>query len=278
MYSIWQRHKRKFILLLLALFPIVMIAGWGDARLGHDTNMASSAVRQAMRWGNYAGSQLAGGLLDVSTGWVDSELEEENDDLKRENARLKEEKSRLIGVLQENERLRQMVGLKTRRPEFNLVPARVISRDTSPYFRVVNIRIQSDVELKPRMPVIVAEGVVGQVHEVTGKFAEVIILSDPRHRVDAISQRTRAQAIVAGLGHERDYNARLSYLSEMDQVREGDIIVTSGMGGVFPKELIIGTVSTIEKSERGLFQEATLTPAVDFSRLEEVFVLTEATR
>jgi rod shape-determining protein MreC len=177
-------------------------------------------------------------------------------------------------VLQENERLRKLLGFKTRRPELALVPARVVARDTTPYFRVVTLKLSSDVPLQPRMPVIAAEGVVGQVHRVFADYAEVILLGDPRHRVDAVTQRTRAQAVIEGLGHERDYHAKLSYLSEKDEVRVGDVVVTSGMGGVFPSELVIGTVASVEKSEKGLFQDAVVSPAVDASRLSEVFVVT----
>ncbi|MEZ4458816.1 MAG: rod shape-determining protein MreC [bacterium] len=274
--SLWQRHRRTLAVIMLVAFPLLMMSSRAGAGVGDSPSFPSRLGLSAMGW---AQTGFAAPLLAVS-GWFDSLFSDQDDvDLeqaKAEISRLREEKSRLIGVLQENERLRKLVGFKARRPELELVPGRVIARDTTPYFRVLTLKVSTTVALAPRMPVISADGVVGQVHRVFADFVEVILVSDPRHRVDAITQRTRAQAVVEGLGHERDYLAKLAYLSERDEVREGDLVVTSGMGGVFPPELVLGTVASVEKSERGLFQEATITPAVDASRLDEVFIVVGA--
>ena len=76
------------------------------------------------------------------------------------------------------------------------------------------------------------------------------------------------------MGHDRDYYAKISYLDQKDSVRPGDVMVTSGMGGYFPRELVIGKVLTVEPDERGLFQYAELEPAIDFGRLDTVFIIT----
>lgn len=271
--GIWQRHRNKLAVLLLVAMPLLMLSSKAGAGVGDAPSFPARVGLAATGWAQFAIGRPLVGLV----GWVseifsddqDVELKQANDEI----ARLREEKSRLIGVLQENERLRRLVGFKARRPELELVPGRVIARDTTPYFRVLTLKVSTTVTLEPRMPVISAEGVVGQVNRVFADFAEVILVSDPRHHVDAMTQRTRAQAVVEGLGHEKDYRAKMSYLSERDEVREGDLVVTSGMGGVFPPELVIGTVATVEHSDRGLFQDATLTPAVDVSRLDEVFIV-----
>lgn len=273
MYSFWQSHRRKIAVLLLVLAPILMLSTSAGAGVGGSASGATRVGVAGLSWAQLGSQRILGGITGWFGGLVGGDLAAENATLRQEVARLQEEKTRLIGVLQENERLRRLVGFKRKRDDFELVPARVVARDVTPYFRVLKVSLQADAELKPRMPVVVAEGVVGQIHRVYGRFADVIVVSDPRSRIDVLSQRTRARGVVEGLGHERDYMARIGYLSEKDQVREGDVMVTSGMGGVFPRELVVGRIAEIEQAERGLFQEARIEPSVDFSRLEEVFVV-----
>lgn len=260
--------------LVLCLVPLVLLATSAGATVGKEHRIRPT------RW---TWSFLSVGQLGVVESFSrffsmfdDEERARELARLRSENAVLREEKARLIGVLQENERLRELVGFKKLHPEYELVPARVVAQDTSPFFRVVSIRIQPphDVKLRPRQPVLVAGGVVGQIHEVHDDHAQVLLLSDPRSQIDVISQRNRAHGIVSGLGHERDYEAKVSYLSEKDHIRTGDVMVTSGMGGGFPPELIVGEVLSVTPDERGLFQHVVLEPSVDLARVEEVFVLT----
>ena len=273
MYSFWQSHRRKIAVLLLVLAPILMLSTSAGAGVGDRAAAPTRIGVAGLSWVQLGGQRIVGGV----TGWfgdlVGGDRTAENEALRAEVARLQEEKTRLIGVLQENERLRRLVGFKRKRDDLELVPARVVARDVTPYFRVLKVSLQADAELEPRMPVVVAEGVVGQIHRIYGRFADVIVVSDPRSRIDVLSQRTRARGVVEGLGHESDYLARVGYLSEKDEVRVGDVMVTSGMGGIFPRELVVGRIAEIDRAERGLFQEARVEPSVDFARLEEVFVV-----
>jgi len=256
--------------------PLVLLAVSGGGAVGQDSFRGPSGwARSGVGWVEFGQHQVAAQLGDYWREWTTGELAEENEKLRDELARLREEKSRLIGVLQENERLRELLEFERKRPQYELAPAKVVGRDTTPYFRVLTLKIESGTELDPKMPVVVAEGVVGQVHRTYGAFADVVIVSDPRSRIDAVSQRNRAQGVVQGLGNQRDYRAKIAYLRRRDRVREGDVMVTSGMGGVFPPDLVIGTVEEVTRRQRGLFQKAELEPAVDFSRVEEVFVVTE---
>jgi rod shape-determining protein MreC len=275
MYDFLSNHRPKLVALVLVLMPLIMLVSSDEPAVGVDSSSEPVQVmRSGLAWTEFGAYQTFAWLGDAWQGLVSSDLAAENAALREEAARLREEKSRLIGVLQENARLRDLVGFQTRHPEFELVPARVVGRDISPYFRVLRLKLESTAELAARQPVVVASGVVGQIHAVYGEFAEVVIVSDPRSRVDAVSQRNRAPGIVEGLGHERDYLARVAYLNQKDEIRDGDVMVTGGKGGVFPKEMVIGTVTEVDNAQRGLFQEVRLEPAVDFSRLEEVFVIT----
>jgi rod shape-determining protein MreC len=274
MFELLRAHQRKAATAVLVLIPLILIATRAGASIGVSSGPAPLGwMQQAVGYGQLGGYRVVGGVGSFWLRLTAADVVAENEELKAEVSRLREEKSRLIGVLQENARLRELVGLKRRHPEYELLPAQVIARDVTPYFRVITVRIKHNGEVQPRMPVVAAGGVVGQVHRVFGEFADVVVVSDPRSRIDAVSQRNRAQGLVQGLGHERDYYARVSYLSGKDEVSDGDVMVTSGMGGIFPRELVIGTVRKLDESERGLFQKAWIEPAVDFSRLEEVFVI-----
>lgn len=271
----WRDHRRKWIGLLVVVVPLAMVVSTADADIGQETSTAGA-------WGGAAVGAAQAGVYSVVGSVGDlwrrviggGELAEENEELRAEVDRLREENARLIGVLQENARLREMVGFQTEQPEFDLAAARVVGRDVTPYFRVKKLQIRSDTELQPRMPVVSSQGVVGQIHRVYEGYADVVLVADPRSRIDTISQRNRALGIVHGLGNESDYRARMAYMTERDEVEPGDTLVTSGMGGVFPRELSVGTVVSVEPDETELFQNVVVEPAVDFARLEEVFVIT----
>ncbi len=205
------------------------------------------------------------------------DLKEENERLRKKVARYEEERARLLGVLQENARLRRLLEFKEYRPDLKMRVARVIGRDVTPYFRVVRVRLETrnlDFAVEPRMAVVSHEGVVGQVAEVYDGYADVMLVSDARSRVDVMTQRTRTRGMVRGLGHKRDYESSLAYLRRKDELTAGDTLVTSGKGGVFPQELIIGEVNEVEGRTFGLDQRALVDPEVDVDRLEEVFIIT----
>ncbi len=270
-----KEHHGKLLGILLVVVPLVMVASAPGNEVGQSTSepvrMAGGAMG-AVQSGGHATVARVGNLFGRLGS--DAELARENEELQKEVDRLREEKTRLIGVLQENARLRELVGFQQAHPEFELAPARVVGRDVTPYFRVVKIRIETEAELEEGMAVVAADGVVGQIHRVYHGGADVVLSADPRSRIDAVSQRNRAPGVVEGLGDEANYRAKVAYVSERDELRVGDTMVTSGMGGVFPRELRIGTVVEVESRPGDLFQDVVLEPAVDFSRLEEIFVIT----
>ncbi len=270
-----KRHRNKVVTALVILIPLAMVVSSSGAEVGESTStptqIAGGATGALQSVAHSAFSSV--GSLFGSIG-SDSDLVAENEELQGEVDRLRDEKTRLIGVLQENSRLREMVDFQRAHPEFELAPARVVGRDVSPYFRVLKIRIETEADLQERMPVVASDGVVGQVHRVYHGSADVVLAADPRSRIDAVSQRNRAPGVVEGLGKETNYRARVAYVSERDELEVGDTMVTSGMGGVFPRELSIGTLVEVDSVDGDLFQQVLLEPAVDFSRLQEVFVIT----
>lgn len=269
MLGLWQRYSRIVTGVLLILIPTLIFSVSAEAE--RDSNIAARTVGL----GQFASVSLVASIGDLISRPFSSQKDEEIEHLHAEIAQLKEERTRLIGVLQENARLRKLVDFKDQRPEYELSPARVIGRDVTPYFNVASIRLTSEAELDVGMPVISAEGVVGSIENVSGDYAKVRLLTDPRSRIDAVSERNRTRAIVAGFARDGILSARIAHLSSRDQVRAGDVLVTSGMAGRFPKELILGTITSVGKEDDSSAEYIVeLEPATDFGRLNEVFVVT----
>lgn len=201
--------------------------------------------------------------------------ERENETLRAENARLREENIGLQGILQQNARLTRLVGFKQQRPIYELTPARVIAADMSPFFRVLRLRIEAESDgIQPEMPVVSADGVVGRVERVSGRYCDVMLAVDPRSKIDIMTQLNRSRGILSGIGADDSYDAKISYLLRRDEVEEGEIVVTSGRAGTFPKELPVGRIKSVDTKSFGLYQRVTVEPIVDFSRLEEVYIIT----
>jgi len=271
MNDLLRRYRDPALVILLLALPLYMLGSYrGDrSRPGAMSAMTMQAVGSLQSQGDGVIGRV-GRLWDDYVDLID--VKAENRRLVIENARLREENIRLQGILQENARLAALVGFKSARPTLHLVPARVIAADVSPYFRVLRIRIDTGEHLvEPGMPVVAAEGVVGQIEVVAGRYSDVMLAVDPRSKIDILTQSNRARGIL--VGHDNDYLAQISYLLRRDEVEEGDIVVTSGRGGRFPKELPVGRIRAIDAQAYGLYQNAWVEPVVDFSRLEEVFVV-----
>jgi len=198
-------------------------------------------------------------------------LEKENRMLKEKIAQLQEENHRMNEIKLANERLRQL--LQFREKNFpSMIGAEVIGRDPSFWFKSVMIDKGERDGVKKGMAVISPTGVIGQVLKIAPHYATVLLITDYNSAVDCIVERSRAKAIVEGKGENR---CQLKYLLRAEEVAVGDVLITSGLGGNFPKGLMVGEVKKVDKKGHGVFQYAELVPSVDMTRLEEVFVVME---
>jgi rod shape-determining protein MreC len=274
MLDVLLRYKRPLLVFLLIAQPVLLIllgrqSSEPGARPAGGLGTRVVASAQSLAY------EAVGGLSDVWNRYVRLiGVAEENERLRRDVARLEEERVRLLGVMQENARLRAMVGFQVANPNLELRAARVIAKDITPYFRVIRVRLDAGEGIaRPGMPVVAPSGLVGQVTTVAGDYCDVMLTVDPDSAIDVLVQRNRARGILQGNGHQNDYSARVSYVLQRDEVRAGDVLVTSGLGGRFPRELVVGHVLEVVESEPDLFQEVRVRPSVDFSRLEEVFLV-----
>jgi len=214
---------------------------------------------------------VTSGAARLWTNYVDlRRVGAENLRVQEEVAALRGEVGRLTEAGLENSRLRRLLDLPAGL-EFDLVTAQVIAKDTTNWFKIIMINKGSGARVERNMPVISTEGLVGRVVEVMPWAAKVQLLTDPVSSVGALLQEQRVTGLVTG---DRGQTAIVKYLPLMAEVRVGDVVLTSGMGGVFPKGIPIGTVTAIHRKSGALFQEAAIQPSVDFGRLEEVLVVT----
>jgi rod shape-determining protein MreC len=228
----------------------------------------------------YGTTQLAQGISAIFQEYVYLvDVKRDNDRLRAENARLHEDNYRLSNAAAENRRLRRLLQLRDEL-RGNLLSAQVIGKEVSPYFRVTRVRLDRGerAHVRPGMPVLTADGLVGQIRRAFSHYADVLLTVDKTSAIDVVVQRNGARGMLKGTGAEDSYECTLEQLSRDDDVKPGDVIVTSGLGQRFPAAILVGTVKEVVKREYGLYQEATVTPAVQFSRLEEVLVLTAGSR
>jgi rod shape-determining protein MreC len=213
-------------------------------------------------------------IQGVTATWRDyvdlRALREENKRLQLETTTLKRRLEQLQDQALETQRLERLLAMRqASRAEF--LTARVVGKDATNWFKTILLDRGSADGIRRNQPVLAPDGLVGRVVEITPSSARVQLLTDPVSAVGGLIQRTRVTGIVSGnLG----VGARVRYLPLMADVAVGDEVVTSGMGGVFPKGILIGRITSVERKSGALFQEATLQSAVDLSRLEEVLILT----
>lgn len=197
---------------------------------------------------------------------------QEHETLIHENRKLINTLVNLRELEQENVRLRNLLQFKETY-KIEAITARMIAKDVSPEFRAIRINRGSDSGVQPNMPVITTEGVVGRVLRTTGSTADVVTLLDPLSAVDAYIMRSRARGIVEGL---TDTLCQLKFALRVDDIQPGDLLLSSGLGGTFPKGIPVGTVIRVIRKSYGITQNVEVKPTVDFSRLEEVLVITKS--
>ncbi|PKN18065.1 MAG: rod shape-determining protein MreC [Deltaproteobacteria bacterium HGW-Deltaproteobacteria-6] len=197
-------------------------------------------------------------------------LEEDNRSLKNKIAALQAELILYKEGYLEAQRLKKLLSLLEDR-QYKFTAARVIAKEQAALSKTLWIDKGSAHGLKSGMPVLVPPGLIGRLTDVSWHSSKVLLLIDENSNVDVLIQRTRVQGIVRGAGSR---GCVVRYISKVQDVKEGDVVVTSGMSNIFPKGLLIGKVSHVDRMDVGLFLQIRVAPFVDFSMLEEVLVLT----
>jgi rod shape-determining protein MreC len=271
----FKRYRDIAIVLLALAVPF-----WFLRASMRDPKQTSGADKVIVRLASpvqYAAATLARGVSNI---WGDYiylvDVKEDNASLQSQNARLKERVRKLETLEEENRRLRRLLDMKTNL-RTDAVSAQIIGKSTNDFFRVVRVTLDKDSkDIAPNLPVLSADGVVGTTIKGAGDTVDVRLVVDAGAAVDAVVQRTGARAFVRGSGDDTKYLCKVEYVQRTDEVEIGDLLVTSGVGRRFPKNIPIGVVTRVVKRDFGIYQEVVAAPAVDFSRLEEVVIVTGA--
>jgi rod shape-determining protein MreC len=196
-------------------------------------------------------------------------LRSENSQLQKRVQELEAERDRLLEAEATNRRLQELLDFRSHLPSGS-VTASIIANSASNWFQSCLLDKGSADGVRKGMAVVTPLGVLGQVVAVTKHSAKVLLLTDPNSGVDVLVQRTRARGIVSG---SLDNGTIMKYVKRSEDIQEGDRLVTSGVDGVFPKGLMVGTVTKVQKQHLGLFQLIEVVPAVVTSRTEEVLIV-----
>jgi len=233
-----------------------------------------------------ASNQFTGSLVNVQT-WVSTRVQALQDfftaprdiaSLRARNAELQAEVSQLQAQVielqqrvNETEVLRALVDFSRSNPESTYRAAAVIGRDPSPFLHYVVINRGSNDGIRRGMPVVTNQGLIGRIDAVIADAARVQLITDPAASINVHLQKANTDAVLMG---SVTGDVTLDMISQDVTVEPGDLILTSGLGGGYPANLIIGQVVSVRSLDVELFQQAVVQPAVDFARLEIVLVIT----
>ena len=266
----WEWWRKNRPLMLGGLLLLVALLWYSvNLRQQDETNFLESVMLRLTGPVQAGLNQMIGGAADIWGHYLYLvDTVEDNRRLTDANRTLRAVLTQSDEVRLENERLRLLLDFKEAQ-EIATLPAHVIAEDASSWFRTVMIDKGSEQGVTEGMPVVVAEGVVGRVVRSSPGFSRVLLITDASSAVASLLQANRARGVCRGQGDQLVFD----FVLRQEEVKVGDRIVTSGMGGVFPKGLVVGNVKSVDRQEFGLFQTIEVAPTVDFSHLEEVLVL-----
>jgi rod shape-determining protein MreC len=251
------------VLVCLALLGLNATGALGPVKNLLLTPLSIMQRGVASAWGGVSG------LLHPAP--TDSALTQRNAQLEAQVAALQGQ----VTQLQENQAdfkiLSDLLKFARERPENQYLAANIIGRDPSPYLSYVILDRGSDQGIRMDMPVVAATGLVGRVVEVTSVACKVLPIVDATSSVNARLLTSREEGVVVG---QLAGGLQMQYLSQSVNVDVGEPVVTSGLGGHFPADIMIGTVNAVQKQDYEVLQRADLTPAVDFTRLDIVLIIT----
>ena len=267
-----RRQRTGYLVLAVVIGHVLLISAQVNARSGASVleDVTFGLFAEVQRLATWVGDSFVGAW----TGYIGLRgLRSENEVLNRDLATLQFELQQQRAMAQQAERLERLLEFRHRLP-LPTVSARVIASDATPYFLTLTVDRGIRDGVREDMAVVSPTGIVGRVVGQPGpRAARVQLLIDRNAAAGAIIERTRASGVV--MGGEDESFLRMEYVSNLETVLVGDRIVTSGSDRIYPKGFTIGTVTDVTPG-LGLYQEILLSPAVEFSRLEEVLVVTSA--
>jgi rod shape-determining protein MreC len=202
-------------------------------------------------------------------------LADENADYKDEIDQLQSELVRMRELEVENQDLRNLLGMRERAGPGTLMPVEVIARDDTPYVQAITINRGSNDGIKVDAVVITHQGVVGRVEKVNPASSKVRLINDLN---SSVSVRLQTESRTTGVlrGQSQGNLMVIAYIPQTDEVAPGDVVLTSGLGGVYPEGLVVGKVQRVERKDADPFQAAVVEAAVAMDKLERLYVIADS--
>jgi len=263
-------RKYKTVIFVAALLVIVLTMIFLNLKYSSDRSFLREIVLETTAPAQKA---LNVSLSNMQNAWLRYialvGIEEENKNLKKKIGELTAMNLSYQESYKEAQRLKKLLAFSDEH-NYHFISARVIGREQAALSRTISIDKGLAHGLKTGMPVVAPPGLIGRLVDVSWHASRVLLFIDENSNIDAIVQRNRTQGIISGAGSR---GMILKYISKTQDVKEGDVIVSSGMGGVFPKGLLIGQVGHVDRQEASLFIKINVAPYVDLSKLEEILIL-----
>ena len=273
-----DRNSTKKAWALIFVFVSVFCAVFFAQRNRFDPTISAEAVSLALspfqRVVAWVGSQVdyvAGNIWEIAT------VHQQNKMLRNEVDQLRVQNLQAGEMAAENARLRALLGYKQTATQFDMVAASVIGRESATWSSMITVNRGSLEGVTKNMPVVTEKGLVGRIIEAGPNSSKVQLILDPRSSVGTLVQRpeSRVAGIVKG-DLENFAMPRMVNIPKTADVKEEDIIITSGYGGVFPKGIVVGKISAIKNEPGGLLKYGVIEPAVDFQKLEDVEIIVKS--
>ena len=269
-----MKNKAGMIGIIITVIILIIVVIVSNISTGNLSAMESAVGKLFMPIQNgiiFLKNKISGNeqeLSDIET------LKNENQQLKDENSSLQEQLRELEILKSENNTLKEYVNLKDKYSSYTTVPAYVIQRSLSNYDKIIVINAGTDDGIDVNMPVISESGLVGHVISVTSDTAKVQTIIDTASNVSANISNVQDSVILKGTLNSTDI-LRATYIPADSTILQGDEVVTSGLGGIYPKGILIGNVKSVINTQNEADKYAEIEVSTDFSSLETVLVITE---
>jgi len=261
----FPRSLQTIVIALLAIGVVALALGGYLTSL---SNLVNQTIVGAQTW--VSTRYLA--VIDFLTVPRDvASLRQRNAELEAEVARLQTQVIELQQQVTETQILSALVDFARASPENTYKAATVIGRDPSPFLRYVILNIGSNDGIHRGMPVVTEQGLVGRVDAVTADAARVQLITDPASAVNVSLQNSKTEAMLVG---SITGNLSLDMISQDVTVQPGDVVLTSGLGGGYPPNLLVGQVVSVRKLDYELFQQAAVQPIVNYDQIQFVLIIT----
>jgi rod shape-determining protein MreC len=263
----WKKDKPTIVLVALSLLLAVSLLLRQTGQMGPIYDALGGVVLPVQ----YASSKVSTVIAQRFAALANlRELEAQKRELEETVGELMLRTVELEEAKIELEALREQLEFKEANPEYDMLAAEVVGYDPTNLVRVLLIDRGVEDGIEPGMPVITSRGLVGRILEANRRWSKVLLIIDGSSSVNSMIQRSRATGVVQGRVGQ---GLALRYVPQGEEIQDGDMVVTSGLGGNLPKNLVIGQVSKVRQNDVEMFQEAEIRSAVDFYRLELVMVI-----